>query len=114
MTSFYLFIYLFIYSPAFLDTGLPRGNVHERDSGPMGGAICCVLGPRLPLGRALERLTIGVGTTSRVGEIKPSSKVESVVIFHYLPTRSVTTLATRVKQDPKKSARRKVREKHGR
>ena len=75
---------------------------------------CCVLGPRLPLGRALERLTIGLGTTSRVGEIKPSSKVESVVIFHYLPTRSVTTLATRVKQDPKKSARGKVREKHGR
>ena len=24
--------------PAFLDTGLPRGNVHERDSGPMQGA----------------------------------------------------------------------------
>ena len=23
----------------FLDTGLPRGNVHERDSGPMRGAI---------------------------------------------------------------------------
>ena len=33
------FIYLFIYLPAFLDTGLPRGNVHERDSGPMQGAI---------------------------------------------------------------------------
>ena len=32
-------IYLFIYLPAFLDTGLPRGNVHERDSGPMRGAI---------------------------------------------------------------------------
>ena len=30
---------LFIYLPAFLDTGLPRGNVHERDSGPMRGAI---------------------------------------------------------------------------
>ena len=30
---------LFIYLPAFLDTGLPRGNVHERDSGPMQGAI---------------------------------------------------------------------------
>ena len=57
-----------------------------------GGGGCCVLGPRLPLGRALERLTIGLGTTSRVGEIKPSSKVESVVIFNYLPTRSVTTL----------------------
>ena len=27
-----LFIYLFIYLSAFLDTGLPRGNVHERDS----------------------------------------------------------------------------------
>ena len=27
------------YLPAFLDTGLPRGNVHERDSGPMRGAI---------------------------------------------------------------------------
>ena len=52
---------------------------------------CCVLGPRLPLGRTLERLTIESGATSRVGEIKPSSKVESVVIFHYLPTRSVTT-----------------------
>ena len=25
--------------PAFLDTCLPRGNVHERDSGPMRGAI---------------------------------------------------------------------------
>ena len=23
--------YLFIYLPAFLDTGLPRGNVHKRD-----------------------------------------------------------------------------------
>ena len=34
-----LFIYLFIYLPAFLDTGLPRGNVDERDSGPMRGAI---------------------------------------------------------------------------
>ena len=32
-------IYLFIYLPAFLDTGLPRGNVHERDSDPMRGAI---------------------------------------------------------------------------
>ena len=31
--------YLFIYLPAFLDSGLPRGNVHERDSGPMRGAI---------------------------------------------------------------------------
>ena len=34
---------MFIYLPAFLDTGLPRGNVHERDSGvdsgPMRGAI---------------------------------------------------------------------------
>ena len=29
----------FIYSKAFLDTGLPRGNVHERDSGTMRGAI---------------------------------------------------------------------------
>ena len=26
---------VFIYLPAFLDTSLPRGNVHERDSGPM-------------------------------------------------------------------------------
>ena len=25
--------------PAFLDTGQPRGNVHERDSGPVRGAI---------------------------------------------------------------------------
>ena len=31
--------YLFIYLPTFLDTGLPRGNVHERDSSPMQGAI---------------------------------------------------------------------------
>ena len=58
----------------------------------LNGEGCCVLGPRLPLGKALERLTIGLETTSRVGEIKPSSKVESVVIFHYLPTRSVTAL----------------------
>ena len=29
----------FICSQALLDTGLPRGNVHERDSGPMRGAI---------------------------------------------------------------------------
>ena len=29
----------FIYLPAFLDTGLPRGNVRERYSGPMRGAI---------------------------------------------------------------------------
>ena len=58
----------------------------------LNGEGCCVLGPRLPLGRALERLTIGLGTTTCVGEIKPSSKVESVVIFNYLPTRSVTTL----------------------
>ena len=28
-------IYLFIYLPTFLDTGLPRGNRHEWDSGPM-------------------------------------------------------------------------------
>ena len=42
----------------------------------------------------MERLTTGLGTTSRVGEIKPSFKVESVVIFHYLPTRSVTTYGT--------------------
>ena len=28
-----------IYLPAFLYTGLPRGNVHERDSGPIRGAI---------------------------------------------------------------------------
>ena len=28
-----------IYLPAFMDTGLPRGNVHERDSGPVRGAI---------------------------------------------------------------------------
>ena len=30
---------LFIYFTSFLDTGLPRGNVHERDSGPMRSAI---------------------------------------------------------------------------
>ena len=29
----------FLCLPAFLGTGLPRGNVHERDSGPMRGAI---------------------------------------------------------------------------
>ena len=57
----------------------------------LNGEGCCVLGPRLPPVRALERLTIGLGTTSRVGEIKPSFKVKSVVIFHYLPTRSLTT-----------------------
>ena len=45
---------------------------------------------RLPLSRALERLTIGLRTKSRVGGKKPSSKVESVVILRYLPTRSVT------------------------
>ena len=28
----------YVYLPAFLDTGLPRGNVNERDSGPMRGA----------------------------------------------------------------------------
>ena len=27
------------FQPAFLDTGLLRGNVHERESGPMRGAI---------------------------------------------------------------------------
>ena len=32
-------IYLFIYLSAFLDTGLPRGNVNEWDSGLMRGAI---------------------------------------------------------------------------
>ena len=29
----------YIYLSAFLDTGLPRGNVHKRDSGPTWGAI---------------------------------------------------------------------------
>ena len=33
------FSYFFIHVPAFLDTGLPRGNVHEWDSGPVRGAI---------------------------------------------------------------------------
>ena len=31
-----------VYLPAFLDTGLtglPRGNVHERDAGPMQGTL---------------------------------------------------------------------------
>ena len=51
----------------------------------------CVLGPRLPLSRALESLTMGLRTTSRVGGIKPSFKFESVVILRYLPTRSVIT-----------------------
>ena len=32
----YLFIYLFT---SFMDTGLLRGNLHERDSVPMQGAI---------------------------------------------------------------------------
>ena len=31
--------YLFTLLPASLDTGLPRENVHEQDSGPMQGAI---------------------------------------------------------------------------
>ena len=78
-----------------------------RDNAVNSWLLC--LGPRLPLGRALERLTTGLGTTSRVGQIKPSPKVESVVILHYLPTRSVTT-----RPQEAKSARRKVREKHGR
>ena len=60
----------------------------------LNGEGCCVLGPRLPLSRALERLTIGLRTTSRVGGIKPSSKVKSIVILRYLPTRSVTTGAS--------------------
>ena len=63
------------------------------------GEGCCVLGPRLPPGRALEHPSIGLGTTSCVGKIKPSSKVESVVIFHYLPTRPATTLITAVRVD---------------
>ena len=58
----------------------------------LNGEGCCVLGPRLPLSRTLERLTIGLRTTSRVGGIKPSPKVESVVILRYMPTRSVTTV----------------------
>ena len=32
-------ISIFIYLPAFVDTGQPRGNVHERDSGPIRGTI---------------------------------------------------------------------------
>ena len=28
----------YVYLPVFLDTGLPKGNVNERDSGPMRGA----------------------------------------------------------------------------
>ena len=35
----YFIIFIFIYLPAFLDTGLPRVNVHERDSGPLQDAI---------------------------------------------------------------------------
>ena len=31
--------HLFIYFPAFRDTGVLRGNVHERDLIPMRGAI---------------------------------------------------------------------------
>ena len=34
-----LVIVLVLVLQAFLDTGLPRGNRHERDSGPMQGAI---------------------------------------------------------------------------
>ena len=58
----------------------------------LNGEGCCVLGPTLPISGALERLIIGLRTTSRVGGIKPSFKVESVVILRYLPTRSVTTI----------------------
>ena len=39
ITSQSIYFLLFIYLLAFLDTGLSRGNVHERDSGPMQGAI---------------------------------------------------------------------------
>ena len=41
-SSIQQYIYMFslpICLPAFLDTDLPRANVHERDSGPMQGAI---------------------------------------------------------------------------
>ena len=34
-----IYITIIIYLPVFLDTGLPRGNVHKRDSGPMWGTI---------------------------------------------------------------------------
>ena len=42
--SFFLFIFKFggpseVFLPPFLDTGLPGGNVHEGNSGPMRGAI---------------------------------------------------------------------------
>ena len=57
----------------------------------LNGEGCCVLGPRLSLSKALKSLTIGLKTTSRVGGIKLSFKVESVVILRYLQTRSVTT-----------------------
>ena len=30
---------VFMFLPAFLDTDLHRGNTHERDTGPMQGAI---------------------------------------------------------------------------
>ena len=49
------FHFLTIYVPAFLDTGLPRGNVHEGDSGPMWGAI------PFPIPQ-----TVKVGHTTRV------------------------------------------------
>ena len=41
-------IYLFIYLPAFLDTGLPRGNVDERDSGEgLDGEYKCQLSVKI-------------------------------------------------------------------
>ena len=57
----------------------------------LNGEGRCVLGPRLPLSRALESLTIGLRTTSCLVGIKPSFKVESVVILCYLLARSVST-----------------------
>ena len=35
----FIYFYFIFILPAFLDTGLPRGNRHERASGPKQGAI---------------------------------------------------------------------------
>ena len=34
-----MWVHNFFHVPAFLNRGLPRGNVHKRDSGPMRDAI---------------------------------------------------------------------------
>ena len=39
MVDFFIIFIYFFFLPAFLDTSLPRRNGHERDSGPLRGAI---------------------------------------------------------------------------